>query len=68
MIIRIEKSSSGMSTPYGTLSKENKELILDNIGQYFEAERVNMNYYQLQNGMFVHIYNAREIKPKVLTY
>jgi len=35
----------------------------ENAGKFFEAERYNMNYYKIkENGFFIHIYDALEIK------
>lgn len=61
MKIKITTSSSGLKFPYGFTGKENQEFVRDSVGQVFEAERVNMNYYRLANGVLVHIYNAMEV-------
>ena len=60
--IRITKSLSGVEFPYGRLSKENRQFIEEHAGEIFPAKLHNMNYYVLENGMFVHVYNAFEIK------
>lgn len=58
--IRITKSVSGISFPYGILSDDNKRFVEDFVDVVFPAEQVNMNYYKLRNGMLVHVYNAFE--------
>lgn len=62
MKIRITKSSSGFKFPYGPMTEANRQFLIDFLGEEFTAERINMNYYKLKNGMLVHIYNAHEIK------
>jgi len=59
--IRITHSVSGAEFPYGHLSPENRSFIKEFLGEEFNAVRTSMNYYQLKNGYFVHVYNAFEI-------
>lgn len=61
MKIKITSQISSFPFPYGHLKPEEKEFLRQFDGEEFTAERVNMNYYQLKNGMHVHIYNATEI-------
>lgn len=58
--VRITKSTA-VDFPYGQISKANKEFIEKSIGMEFVAELRNQNYYELSNGMMVHIYNAVEV-------
>lgn len=60
--IKITNSLNGVGFPYGLLSRENRNFIKDHIGEIFPAKLHNTNYYVLENGMFVHVYNAFEIK------
>ena len=60
--IKITESLSGVEFPYGRLSRENHQFIKEHVGEIFPAKLHNMNYYVLENGMFVHVYNTFEIK------
>ena len=61
MKIKIVHYFSDTKFPYGFLDLENKSFITENVGNVFDGERVNMNYYRLANGMLVHIYNGFEL-------
>lgn len=61
MKIKITKSLSGVEFPYGRFTAENRQFIIDHVGEIVEAKVHNMNYYVLENGMFVHAYNAFEM-------
>lgn len=60
--IKITRNLSGVDFPYGLMSRENRNFINEHVGEIFPAKLHNMNYYVLENGMFVHVYNAFEIK------
>ena len=59
--IRIVSLIPGVEFPYGFLPPENTKFIQDFLGEEFQAIRTGINYYQLKNGMLVHVYNAVEI-------
>lgn len=61
MKIRITNTGSGLKFPYGYLTENEREFIKAFEGEEFTAERVDMNYYKLSNGMRVHIYNGLEV-------
>lgn len=60
--IKITSSLHGVDFPYGSLSKSNRDFIEQHVGEIMPAKLHNMNYYVLENGMFVHVYNAFEVK------
>lgn len=64
MRIKITNTLSGIEFPYGRLSTENYQFIKDHVGEIFTAKLHNMNYYVLENGMFVHVYNVFELEPE----
>lgn len=59
--IRLTKTVSGLPFPYGNLTPAEREFITAFVGELFTAVRMNMNYYQLKNGMKVHVYNAADM-------
>ena len=65
--IKITASLSGVKFPYGRFSRENRQFIEEHVGEIFPAKLHNINYYVLENGMFVHVYNAFEIKETTTT-
>jgi len=62
MRIKLVKSCSGIKFPYGCASREDKVFVKEHVGEEFEAERANMNYYVLDNGVTVHVYNAMDMR------
>ena len=62
MKIKINKDNLIGSFPYGKLSMKNKNFIIDFIGHVFEANLHNMNYYKINNGMLIHVYDATKIE------
>ena len=61
MKIKIVNSGSGLAFPYGHLNEQSREFIKHFEGEIFTAERSCMNYYRLNNGFNVHIYNGTEL-------
>lgn len=67
--MKIQLSNSrtiGESFPYGNYSKENRAFLQNALAQnpeqiYDDVVRHNINYYKLQDGNLVHIYNALEV-------
>lgn len=59
LVIKICDSVGGFPFPYGHTN--NLEWLRINKGTIHKAKRLGMNYYMLQNGVRVHIYNGREI-------
>jgi len=57
--IKLTKTPDGQI--YGNYTPENKKWIDDNLGLVFVAKRHNINYYILDNGFLVHIYNTTKI-------
>lgn len=65
MKIKITKGFDDMKFPYGLFPGNhdaNRKFIIDNVGNIFDGDQFNMNYYVLANGMYVHVYNAFEVK------
>lgn len=61
LTVRVCLTSSGREFPYGHLKGAEAMFITNNVGNTFKAKRYNMNYYKLDNGFMVHIYNAMEL-------
>lgn len=61
VFIKLTKSTA-FGTPYAVHNEPTRRFILQNLGRVFPAERVNMNFYKLANGMEVHVYNAFEVQ------
>ena len=56
--IKIVRSGSDFTFPYGLLHDAERKFIKEHDGEVFTATRHNMNYYKLENGMLVHVYNT----------
>ena len=65
MKIKITTGAGGVEFPYGRFTKENRQFIEEHVGEIFSAKQHNMNYYVLENGMFVHVYNAFELDQDI---
>lgn len=65
LLIKICDSTGDFPFPYGATN--NIEWLRINKGTIVRARRENMNYYMLDNGVRVHIYNGREIKNDAIS-
>jgi len=67
MKIKLSNSCTiGGGFPYGNYSKENLAFLQNALAQnpkeiYDNVVRHNINYYKLQDGNLIHIYNALEV-------
>lgn len=66
MKIQLSNSCTIGDFPYGRYSNENRAFLQNALAQnpeqiYDDVVRHNINYYKLQDGNLVHIYNALEV-------
>jgi hypothetical protein len=54
--------------PYGNLNADEMNFIMENVGTVINAERYNMNYYIMENGYKIHVYDAVETEGKKKMY
>jgi hypothetical protein len=62
--VSIKITDSSIGFPFGTMSDENRKFVAESLGKVFKARLHNVNYYRLESGMLVHVYNAKEVQDE----